>query len=101
MIVHRYNLVAYIPHIVGGLALFYFLFHLVSGDRGLVSYLHAIGEYKLISTELSLIKEKNAVLENRIDLLKDDSVDYDMLEEQAMKTLGLAPNGDIVIFIKK
>lgn len=92
---------AYIPYIIGGLSLFYFLFHMVSGDRGLIAYIRAVNEYKLVSADLSLIQEQNALIENKIGLLKDKSIDYDMLEEQAMKTLGLAHKGDIVIFLKE
>ena len=96
----KYKATTAAPYIIAGLSLFYFLFHMISGDRGLVSYIRAKSEYKLLSTELSLVNATNAALENKINLLKDDSVDYDMLEEQAIKTLGLARKGDIVIFLK-
>ena len=97
----KFKLFSYFPHIFGGLALFYFMFHMISGDRGLVSYIRAKNEYKLVKSELSIIKTKNAAIENKIRLLKDDSINYDLLEEEAIKTLGIAKKGDIMLVIKK
>jgi len=96
----RYKLLSYLPHIFGGLALFYFMFHMISGDRGLVAYIRSKNEYKLAKAELSIIQAKNAAIENKIRLLKDDSINYDLLEEEAIKTLGIAKKGDIVLVVK-
>lgn len=99
MTIQRYRITAHIPHILGGVAIIYFVFHMINGDRGLVSYIRARNEMRLLTTEMEILKARNASLENKIGLLRDDNIDYDMLEEQAMRSLGIVRQGDIVILV--
>ncbi len=93
------KVVRFAPQIFGGFALFYFFFHMISGDRGLIAYMRLKKEAAILRTERALWEAKSAALENKVSLLSDEHIDHDMLEECAMKTLGIAKKGDIVILI--
>lgn len=97
----RRKLFRFAPQICGGAALFYFFFHMISGDRGMIAYVRLKREASILKTELTMWEAKNAALENRVNLLKDEHINHDMLEECAMKTLGIVKKGDLVILIKR
>lgn len=85
---------------LGFCALFYFGYHTVQGDRGIISYLRLSAQ--LERTEMALQESNRArdVLARRVGLLRPDNLDRDMLDEQARRTLGLAHPDDVVIYIK-
>ena len=96
----NYKIVPYLPHVIWGGFLVYFLAHMVSGNRGLISYMRFKKEYTSIDIELSDLKRKNAILENKLALLMDNHINYDLLEEEAIKTLGIVKQGDVVINVR-
>lgn len=81
-----------ISHIVGTVfsvgLFFYFGYHLVHGDQG---YFALRGlEKKLVTAERKYEEKKLAreALENRVRLLRPDSLDLDLLDERARVVLG-------------
>lgn len=76
---------------------FYFAYHLAHGDRG---YFALKGlEKKLAAAEAkyeSKLAERVA-LENRVRLLRPDSLDLDMLDERARVVLGFVKPNEIVV----
>ena len=86
--------------ILGILAVAYFSYHLVEGDRGLFSYLklqHAIDRAEAI---YQLTEKEKQALEKRVALLRPENLDVDMLEERSRDVLGLAHPDEIVIYRK-
>lgn len=75
----------------------YFGFHLLHGDRG---YFALKGvENKLAVSELrynELSTERKA-LENRVKMLRPDSVDLDLLDERARVVLGFMKPTEVVV----
>ncbi|MGB5086131.1 MAG: septum formation initiator family protein [Methylocystis silviterrae] len=77
----------------------YFIWHGVNGQRGL-----KIGEayeqkLEQLRFERNLLKLQRMHLESRLALIKGETVDADILEEEARKRLGRAHRNDVVIFL--
>jgi len=85
---------------LGFCALFYFGYHTVQGDRGVIAYLRLSAQ--LERTEMALMKSDAArdILARRVELLRPENLDRDMLDEQARRILGLAHPDDVVIYNK-
>ncbi len=76
----------------------YFLYHAVQGERGIVSMLQLQNKVKEAQEHLSQVRDNREQLERNVKLLRTDTPDKDMLEEQSRKQLNYArPNEVIVI----
>ncbi|MEH6524887.1 MAG: septum formation initiator family protein [Sneathiella sp.] len=86
--------------ILGILAVAYFSYHLIEGDRGLFAYLKL--QHKIDKAEaVYLVSEgEKHALQKRVSLLRPENLDTDMLEERARDVLGLAHPDEIVIYRK-
>lgn len=76
---------------------FYFAYHLAHGDRGYFAWKGL--QQKLTSAETQYdqkLAERQA-LENRVKLLRPDSLDLDMLDERARLVLGFVKPDERVI----
>ena len=76
---------------------FYFGYFAVFGKHGLTNLMHLEEEVALKKAELDRIKIERAALEHRVSLLRPQSVDPDLLEEQARAKLGLTEPDEVVI----
>ena len=79
----------------------YFTYHMFSGARGALSWALLSREVESLEKELNSLKEENAFLENKIKLLRNNSLDLDLLEEQAQNVLGLAKENDIIVLLPR
>lgn len=86
--------------ILGLLAICYFSYHLIQGDRGLFAYLKLQQDIQTASAELAITTHEREKLEKRVDLLRPENLDLDMLEERARSVLGLAHPDELVIYNK-
>ncbi len=87
----------YMPTALFALLIFYFGYHALTGERGL---LHgAMREETLASRSLELknLRAEREDLETRVNLLRDDHLSRDLLEERARTVLGFADPRDYVI----
>jgi cell division protein FtsB len=75
----------------------YFGYHLVQGERGLVSWLRLTQEVKLAKTRLAALDDERDALDRRVALLRPEHLDRDMLDERARATLNLVGPNEIVI----
>ncbi len=76
----------------------YFTFHLINGERGLIAWIQVrqyIDVAKDIHTDLAAQRRK---IEHRIGLMRNESLDPDLLDEQARFMLNLGRPDEIVIF---
>ena len=80
------------------LAIGYFGYHAVQGDRGVVAWLKLSHEIAKTTAELEAAQAERQAIERRASLLKPDALDRDMLDERARRVLGLA-RADEVVFI--
>ena len=80
------------------LALAYFAYHAVEGEYGL-SALNRLQEREAqLAAELAELNGRRAALEERVALMRPESLDPDMIDERARQALNLARPADIVIF---
>ncbi|MCR5225508.1 MAG: septum formation initiator family protein [Alphaproteobacteria bacterium] len=79
----------------------YFVFHIFTGARGAVSWAKLTHEVTKLEAELKELQEENSFLENKISLLRDNNLDLDLLQEQAMSILGYANATDIVVLLPR
>ena len=77
---------------------FYFGYHAVRGERGLIAFTHTATEIKRMEAQLDAIRAERSRLAERVALLHPDHVDPDMLDEQMRRILGLAHRDELIVF---
>ena len=79
----------------------YFLFHSLSGERGVFALIKLNRELKEKNLILDDILAEKQVIENRVKLLYPKSLDLDLLDEIARNDLGMIGQGEKAIILKK
>lgn len=75
----------------------YFIYHLIQGERGLLSWMRLKQKVVVAEKELNTLKETAEVLERQVKLLRPDNLDPDMLDERARKILNSGHEDEIII----
>jgi cell division protein FtsB len=75
----------------------YFVYHLVEGDRGLMSWFRLNREIPAATANLEAARARRAALELKVSNLRPSHVDPDLLDERVRATLNLVSPDDIVI----
>ncbi|MFA5041358.1 MAG: septum formation initiator family protein [Bdellovibrionales bacterium] len=75
----------------------YFLYHTVEGERGWVAKVHLQNETKEAEETLQKLREERESLERRVKLIRPESIDPDLLDEQARKSLNYSKPNEIII----
>jgi cell division protein FtsB len=90
-------------HIVGpffGVCLLvYFVYHAVQGERGLIAWARVSKDIESTQAALLASRAQEHGLEARVRLLRPDSLDRDMLDEQARRMLNVIRPGEKVILL--
>ena len=86
-----------IVSVIGACLVGYFLYHTVEGERGWVAKVHLQNETASAEETLTKLKEEREALEHRVKLIRPESLDPDMLDEQARKTLNYSKPNEIII----
>ena len=90
------------PHWLTVLAfglLAYFSYHMVDGSRGLLAWRQVQAELAATRAELERVRSERLEVERRVANLRRTSLDPDLLDEMARKTLSLAGPGDAIILL--
>jgi len=77
----------------------YFVWHALNGERGLKTkdeYEHKIA---LLEDDLHRLHAERTRWEHKIELLRGQTIDRDLLDEEARRLLGEAEKSDMVIFV--
>ncbi|XVN43490.1 MAG: septum formation initiator family protein [Candidatus Rickettsia vulgarisii] len=78
------------------LLLAYFVFHSIYGNRGIIAYFSLNRKLEKAYSELETLKAERVELEHRVKLLRPESLDKDMLDQEARRILGMAlPNEQV------
>jgi cell division protein FtsB len=84
---------------LAGAAVGYFAWHAHHGERGL----HAKVGYKIRAAQLELeikaLRDEKAQWERRVGLMRADSIDRDILEEQSRILLNVAHRNDVIVVL--
>ncbi len=83
--------------LLGILAVGYFGFHVVHGDRGLLAWLKIKQRVAAARQALEVSSAERLAMERRVSLMEPGSLDPDMLEERARLMLNYGHVDDIVI----
>lgn len=83
---------------VAGVMTAYFIWHGVNGQRGLKTGEEYEQKLEQLRLERNLLKLQRLHWESRLALVKGETVDADILDEEARKRLGRAHKNDVVIF---
>jgi cell division protein FtsB len=95
-----YRLQTYLPTALLACLIFYFGFHALTGDRGLLGARQRTALLAARQAELVQVRDQRAELEVRARLLRDQSLSADLLEERAHVLLGFVDPKDYVIRTK-
>ncbi|MGB1147254.1 MAG: FtsB family cell division protein [Alphaproteobacteria bacterium] len=87
----------YLPAAVFTATALYFIFHLVTGERGLLAYMAIQRELNDATGILAELEETKLELERDVALLYDTPIDVDMLEERARIELGFVRDDEMII----
>lgn len=80
-----------------GCVIVYFGYHTVQGDNGLIAYARMGAQMERARIELAQLRSERSKLELRTNLMRSESLDPDMLDEQARWTLGLVHPNDVIL----
>lgn len=75
----------------------YFSYFAVFGNHGLLRWSKLQASVEAKQAELEKLSVERASLERRVSLMRPESIDDDMLEEQARSRLGLTEADEVVI----
>ena len=85
-----------VPAICSAL-LAYFIFHAYSGRYGIEAMREMEEDRTRLEFELTRVKQERAGLEARVSLLRDGTIEKDMLDEQARYMLNMLGPDEIMI----
>lgn len=86
--------------VVGSLILVYFGFLAFDTDRGFAALQQVKAEVAVAEARLAETKAQREEVERKVVALRSGSLDTDLLDEQARKSLGYARPGEIIIYGK-
>ena len=75
----------------------YFGYHIFQGERGVISWLQLSKKVKIDEEQLAALTTEKETLEQRVKLLRPDSIDLDMLDEQARRLLNYTKKDEVTI----
>jgi cell division protein FtsB len=81
----------------GMVAIGYFAYHAVQGERGLIAWWEIRAELAYAQSILEGYQADRRKIEHRARLLESNTLDGDMLEERARVVLGLGYAGEIIV----
>lgn len=96
---HRFNNLAFTLFFITGIT--YFIYHAINGERGLLVLLKLSNAVERRSEELDVVRAERLHLEHRVTLMRPNSLDLDLVDEQARRLLGYAAPTERVIFMDK
>ena len=83
--------------LLGAALVTYFAYHAVQGDRGLLAWWQLRHQLEAAQTDLVAIQDERAKIEHKISLLRPESLDRDMLDEQTRRVLAFGQPNELLI----
>lgn len=84
-------------YVVSGLTVGYFIYHSQHGNRGLETKVALRQQIAALDEEIASLHEQRGDWERRVSMLRNSSVDRDLLDERARLTLNRLNKNDVVI----
>jgi cell division protein FtsB len=86
-----------IASVVGACLVGYFVYHTIQGDHGWLAMLRLQSEVHKSQEILSHLQQEQNELAHRVQLMRPDSLDPDLLDEKSREDLGFSKPNEIVI----
>ena len=83
----------------GGILVAYFLFHMVQGERGLFAWVQLNQQIDQKEGENKNLLAERVAWENKIKLMRAESLDADLLDERVRLMMGFSNKDEAVIFL--
>ncbi len=77
--------------------LVFFVFHALNGNYGLYALVREQYRITTLKQKLAEVSKEREDLEHRVKLMRDTSLDADMLDEQARRTLGVTSKDEVIV----
>ena len=100
MLFTRFNRFEFLVSLGCIVLLGYFVWQAQRGTRGMAYNQTITFQVKKLSAELEIAKAKHKSLEERVAELRPDSIDPDLLDEMARKSLNYGTASEIVVHFK-
>ena len=81
------------------LGLLYVGYQSVQGERGLLGWIERSAEVERTGAEVAALAEERRKLERRVSQLRTESLDLDLLDQEARRTLNLGHPDEEVLFL--
>lgn len=88
-------------YVGGALVIGYFFVNAFTGNHGLRAQQDLDQQYAELSDELARLKGERVEWQQRVKLLKSDSIDPDMLDERARAVLDYLDQRDVTMMLKR
>ena len=90
---------AALPVAIMALLVVYFIFHALFDEKGLFALMALNSEREHTADRLSAAIAERHGLEQRVQAMRSDSLDLDLLEEQARRILGVIRQDEVVVLL--
>ena len=90
----------YLPTAVLSVAIFYFAFHMLSGEQGVLNWMAYAREIKALNGQIAEAQTERRSLEVRARALSPRGLDMDLVDERARAVLGYADPQEYVVQLK-
>ncbi|WP_158811548.1 septum formation initiator family protein [Beijerinckia sp. L45] len=77
----------------------YFVWHAINGERGLKTNDEYERSITMLRGEYAAVQSERAQWQHRIDLMRGETIDRDLLEEEARVLLDRVHKNDLVVFL--
>lgn len=91
------NIAPIVFHVFSAMVAGYFIWHALHGQRGLKTRDENSEKVAELQTTLDGLRAERARWKHKIDLVRGESIDRDILEEQARVELGRIQKNEVVI----
>ncbi|MCL2505763.1 MAG: septum formation initiator family protein [Alphaproteobacteria bacterium] len=83
--------------VLGVFIVLYFLYTAIQGERGFFELKRLKAEVAEAEENLARLREEKQGLEHKIDLMKGENADEDLLEEEARRLLNFSKPNEVII----
>ena len=91
------NLRAAVGPVLGFCVVGYFAYHSFEGERGVYAYVRLAEQVEIARAHLDDVRAERLALEKRVAMMRSESLDPDMLEEQTRALLNFARPNELII----
>jgi cell division protein FtsB len=88
-------------YVVSGGVTSYFVWHAVNGHRGLKTQDEYQAKIQAMTTQLADLRAERAKWRRRVDMMRSEAVDADLLDEEARDMLGRVDKNELVVMLPR